>query len=64
MNARPSSTRCEWTALCLARDFGKRHKNVLKAYDNLQCSPEFNRLNFQPVEYVDHKGELRRMIKI
>jgi hypothetical protein len=26
--------------------------------------PEFNRLNFQPVEYVDHKGELRRMIKM
>jgi Rha family phage regulatory protein len=42
----------------------KRHKNVLQAYDNLQCSSEFNRLNFQSVEYVDHKGELRRMIKM
>jgi hypothetical protein len=25
---------------------------------------EFNRLNFQPVEYVDHKGESRRIVKM
>jgi Rha family phage regulatory protein len=48
----------------LARTFGKRHKIVLRAYDNLQCSPEFGRLNFEPVENVEHKGESRRMVKM
>jgi Rha family phage regulatory protein len=48
----------------VARNFDKRHKNVLRAYDNLQCSPEFNRHNFMPVEYVDQKGELRCMVKM
>jgi Rha family phage regulatory protein len=51
-------------SLCVARDANKRHKNVLRAYDNLKCSPEFNRHNFVPVEYLDQKGELRRMVKM
>jgi Rha family phage regulatory protein len=46
----------------LAQAFGKRHKNVLQAYDRLKCSDEFNRLNFQPVEFLDAKGELRRRV--
>lgn len=46
----------------LARAFSKRHKNVLQAYDRLKCSDEFNRLNFQPVEFLDAKGQLRRRI--
>lgn len=46
----------------LARTFGKRHKNVLQAYDRLRCSEEFNRLNFQPVEFLDAKGERRRRV--
>lgn len=51
-------------SLIVADEFNKRHKNVLQAFDNLECSPEFNRLNFQPVEYIDSKGERRRMIKM
>ena len=46
----------------LARTFGRRHKNVLQAYDRLKCSEEFIRLNFQPVEFLDAKGELRRRV--
>lgn len=46
----------------VARTFGKRHKNVLQAYDRLKCSEEFNRLNFQPVEFLDAKGEQRRRV--
>ncbi|WP_306393396.1 Rha family transcriptional regulator [Telluria beijingensis] len=46
----------------LARTFGKRHANVLKAYDNLQCSKEFSRLNFELAEYLDAQGKLRRRI--
>lgn len=40
--------------------FGRLHKNVLQGIQNLECSPEFNRLNFQPVEYRDAKGERRQ----
>lgn len=46
----------------LARTFGKRHADVIRAYDKLGCSAEFNQRNFAPVEYLDAKGELRRSI--
>lgn len=48
----------------VARHFGKQHKNVLQAYDRMECSEEFNRLNFQPVEYVDAKGQSRREVRM
>ena len=44
--------------------FDKRHKNVLQSIENLDCSPQFNELNFQPVEYQDSKGESRKEYKI
>jgi len=31
----------------VAKHFKKRHDNVLQAYDRLECSQEFNLLNFQ-----------------
>lgn len=40
----------------VAAHFGKRHKNVMQAIANLDCSPEFTRLNFQPSEYTDSTG--------
>lgn len=43
----------------VAENFGKQHKNVMQAVRNLECSDDFNRLNFQPVEYLDAKGEAR-----
>lgn len=52
------------TSLQIAGHFGKRHKNVMQAIANLECSPEFNRLNFQPVEYLDAKGEKRPCYRI
>ncbi len=48
----------------VAEVFDKQHKNVLQAIDNLDCSEAFNRLNFQPVEYLDPKGEARRMVEM
>lgn len=48
----------------VAKHFKKAHKNVLQAFDRMQCSPEFNRLNFQPVEEPDEKGEPRRVIRM
>jgi len=43
----------------VAEKFGKQHKNVLQAIERLECSADFNELNFQPVKYKDPKGELR-----
>lgn len=43
----------------VAEIFGREHKNVLRDISNLECSEEFNRLNFEPVEYLDAKGEKR-----
>lgn len=39
------------TSLLVAKKFGKEHKNVLQSIQNLECSPEFRRLNFQPSTY-------------
>jgi Rha family phage regulatory protein len=46
----------------VAEVFGKEHKDVLKAIDNLDCSSDFNKRNFTPVKYKDKKGEQRREI--
>lgn len=43
----------------VARVFEKSHKNVIQSIRGLECNEEFNRLNFQPVEYTDAKGEKR-----
>lgn len=43
----------------VARVFEKDHKNIIRDVKNLECSEEFNALNFEPVEYRDAKGEKR-----
>lgn len=45
----------------VAEAFKKRHDNVVRNIQGLQCSPEFNALNFEVVEYLDKKGEKRTM---
>ncbi|KMQ77384.1 hypothetical protein ABY58_14830 [Edwardsiella ictaluri] len=47
------------TSIAVAEFFGKQHKNVIQKIETLDCSPEFNGLNFQPVKYTDAKGEKR-----
>lgn len=49
------------TSLIVAKYFDKRHDNVIQAIKNLDCSDEFNALNFQAVKYVDEKGKKRPM---
>ncbi len=39
------------TSLLVAEKFKKRHSDVLRAIDNLNCSPEFRKRNFAFVEY-------------
>ncbi|PLR40728.1 Rha family transcriptional regulator [Chimaeribacter californicus] len=62
----PSGDRVVTTSLKVAEYFGKAHKNVLRAIKRLEgeCSPDFSRLNFEPVEYLDRKGEMRLMYSI
>ena len=44
----------------VARVFEKEHKNTLADIRKIiAVDDEFNRLNFQPVEYLDGKGEMR-----
>ena len=48
----------------VAKHFGKRHANVLRAYDQLSCSPEFSRLNFEPREFLDSRGKTEREVRM
>lgn len=40
----------------MAETFGKEHKNVLRDIRELECSEEFNRLNFELTTYQDSKN--------
>lgn len=44
------------TSLDVAETFGKEHRNVMRDINNLNCSPEFNALNFERIKYVDSRG--------
>jgi Rha family phage regulatory protein len=52
------------TSLIVAKSFAKLHKNVLRIIQNMECSPEFKRLNFEPVEYTDAHGQKQPMYTI
>lgn len=41
----------------VAEHFGKLHKNVLRAIQNMECSDGFRRLNFEPSSYVNEQGK-------
>lgn len=49
------------STLKVAEYFEKRHDNILKRLETLECSAEFNALNFKAVKYTDQKGERRKM---
>jgi len=53
----------------VALAFGKKHKNVLRTIERMRGSVRpliagHYRLNFEPVEFVDKKGELRPMYRM
>ena len=48
----------------VAKLFDKRHDNVLRAIQNLECSDEFAQLNFEQCSYKDVNNQSRSMIKI
>ena len=49
-------------SLQVAEMFEKQHKNVLQAIERLDCSEEFNRLNFQPISYTDSYGRKQKAV--
>jgi Rha family phage regulatory protein len=51
-------------SLAIAREFGRRHDNVLQTLDSLIADGTINHLDFKVVEYIDAKGEKRRMIEL
>ena len=52
INERPATTSHE-----IAKHFNKRHGNVLRDIENLDCSPQFTQLNFELSEYKDRSGK-------
>lgn len=48
----------------VAKHFKKRHDNVLRAFDRLDCGEEFSRLNFEVAEELDLQGKPRRVISM
>ena len=51
-------------SLIVAEKFGKKPKNVNRKIESLLKSDESNGLTFEPVTYVDSKGEERKMYKM
>jgi Rha family phage regulatory protein len=51
-------------SLAIAREFGRRHDNVLQSIDALIEDGTINDLEFKAVKYRDVKGEQRRMIEL
>lgn len=43
----------------VAEKFGKRHDNVLRDIETLECSPEFGRLNFEESSYINKQNKLQ-----
>lgn len=74
MNAVPVFNPVEWialagdrlitTSLLVSKAFNKKHKNVLRAIDNLDCSEQFKRLNFEPSDFIDKNGDRRREVRM
>lgn len=52
------------TSLDISNRFGKQHKDVLKAINNLDCSPEFSQRNFAPSNYTTDRGKAYPLYEI
>lgn len=52
------------TSLNISSVFGKRHDNVLRDIERLDCSKEFWLLNFEERNYADQRGKIQRMVEM
>lgn len=51
-------------SLIVAKTFHKRHDNVVRDIEKLDCSESFTHLNFEVSEYLDRSGKANKMYKI
>ena len=52
------------TSLRVAEEFGKRHDNVLRDIEKLDCSEDFRLLNFEEILYLDEYGRSQPMVEM
>jgi|GEM_PF-2357973 len=52
------------TTVRVADIFGKRHGDVLKVFERLGCSQDFNQRNFAPISYADERGRTHRAFEM
>lgn len=52
------------TSLDISNHFGKKHKDVLRAIQNIDYSKEFNERNFAPILYLDGMNREKPMYEI
>lgn len=52
------------TSLIVAEVFGKEHRHVLRAIDDLECSEEFRVANFGQSNYLNLQGKDTRLVEI
>lgn len=55
------------TSTIVAAHFGKSHRNVMRALDDLleqTGDPEFNALNFEHIEFLDSRGRKQRAMRM
>ena len=55
---RHSGNRLITTSLAISNNFNKKHKDVLRAVGNLECSQEFRKRNFAPTSYKTSQGKV------
>ncbi|WP_440217165.1 Rha family transcriptional regulator [Chromobacterium piscinae] len=48
----------------VAKAFSKRHGDVLRAVDRLDCGEDFSQRNFASAEYLDEQGKCRREVRM
>lgn len=51
-------------SLTIAREFGRRHDNVLQSIDNLIREGTISRLEFKERDYIDERGKTQRKIEL
>lgn len=59
VNGRPVTS-----SLTISEHFNKRHTNVLRAIQHLECSEEFGRLNFEQSSYKNGQNKEQPCYKI
>lgn len=52
------------TTVKVADIFGKRHGDVLKVFQRLDCSQDFSQRNYSPISYVDGRGRTNRALEM